>query len=62
MTFGAAKAVLFTEVSSLQGVLIRKVPLYMYIYVQCMTVCVNAPCVRYHMRFATYMYIHLSII
>ena len=32
MTFGTAKAVLFTDVSSLQGVLIRGVPLYMYIY------------------------------
>ena len=30
MAFGAAKAVLFIEVSSLQGVLIRGVPLYMY--------------------------------
>ena len=30
MTFGAAKAVLFIEVSSLQGVLIRGVPLYNY--------------------------------
>ena len=28
MAFGAAKAVLFIEVSSLQGVLIRGVPLY----------------------------------
>ena len=31
MAFGAAKVVLFIEVSSLQGVLIRGVPLYNYI-------------------------------
>ena len=31
MTFGAAKAVLFIKVSSLQGVLIRGVPQYMYV-------------------------------
>ena len=31
MIFGAANAVLFIKVSSLQGVLIRGVPLYMYV-------------------------------
>ena len=34
MAFGAAKAVLFIEVSSPQGVLIREIPLYILISVR----------------------------
>ena len=41
MAFGVAKAVLFIEASLLQGVLIRGVPLYMY-----MSLCKCALCTR----------------
>ena len=36
IAFGEAEAVLFMEVSSLQGVLIRGVPLYLQHFIKCL--------------------------
>ena len=41
MAFGTAKSVLFIEVSSFQGILIREVPLYMYMYIMHLQMYVN---------------------
>ena len=35
MVFGTTKNVLFIEVSSFQGVLIRGVPLYLFVFAKC---------------------------